>query len=174
MDTAALLENTAFLGEEFGTWLWYRCEGLDGEFDLGALGRISVMVADDLVLVGPDEDGGAAVITLRHGAPAYSAEAKAALSVGKKVKRIKLAIARGREEWTGVLDTQRFAFSALKLPPTDELLPTDAFIERMYTMQDAIDIIDTLLQDFLALRLSDLWADEVAAMQGWIERKQHR
>src|SRR5580698_2879891 len=85
---AALSSEQAFLGRDFLTWLWFRCEAEGGEFDLGGRdggGQTAVMVEDALALMSVDEEG--AVMTLRKGMPTVRPEAASALASGMTLKK---------------------------------------------------------------------------------------
>jgi hypothetical protein len=89
------------------------------------------MIEGPLVLVSSDEGAGAGESVIRKGLPTQSAEAKAALMVGKKLKRAKLILARNAgEEWSVTVDAD-FVFRGLKMPEGEAMDPEGIFEERM-------------------------------------------
>ena len=66
--------------------------------------------------------------------PSACAEAKAAISVGKKLKKAKVTLTRGEDIWSGTFDADKFVFSSMNLPEGEELDPdsilsiSDAYI----------------------------------------------
>ena len=85
-----------------------------------------------LVFAGAGDERGAGEADLKKGdSPLRSAEAKAALGVGKKLRRAKLSVTRGEEIWSGTFDADTFAFGSFSVPQGEKLDEDDAFIERM-------------------------------------------
>jgi hypothetical protein len=128
-------------GREFLMWLWYMSEAQGGEVALPEGGTFAVLVEGPL-LFDQEEQGETAI---RKGEPMVSAETRAALLSGKKLRRAKLTLARGGEEvWTCTLDADTFVIRSLKLPKTEAIDAEGRFQERM-------EMIDTFRQAFLGL-----------------------
>ncbi|MCA1808773.1 MAG: recombination-associated protein RdgC, partial [Lentisphaerae bacterium] len=88
-------------GREFLMWLWFMSEAKGGEVALSGGGKFAVLVEGPL-LFDQEEQGETAI---RKGEPLLSAETRAALLSGKKLRRAKLTLARGGEEcWTCAFD----------------------------------------------------------------------
>src|SRR5690606_32069598 len=82
---------------------------------------------------------------IRKGEPMVSAETRAALLSGKKLRRAKITFARGGEEqWTCTLDADAFVFRSLKMPKTEAVDAAGRFQERM-------EHLETFRQAFLGL-----------------------
>jgi hypothetical protein len=128
-------------GREFLMWLWFMSEAKGGEVALPEGGTFAVLVEGPL-LFDQEEQGETAI---RKGEPMLSAETRAALLSGKKLRRAKLTLARGGEEvWTCTLDADTFVIRSLKLPKTEAIDAEGRFQERM-------EMIDTFQQAFLGL-----------------------
>jgi hypothetical protein len=154
------------LGQNFLTWLWFFQEKRDGVLPQSKLGEFSFMVDGPLVFVA--EGAGAYESSIRKGMPTLSAEAKAALTVGKKLKQAKIILARGRgEEWSVGLDADEFIFRGLKLPEGEAMDPGSIFEERMTNIYIFQTVFFALFRRFLE-EFSD--AGKVAAFQ--LEAKQ--
>ena len=81
---------------------------------------------------GDGEDRGAGETVVRKGeSPLRSAEAKAALSVGKKLRKAKLSLTRLNQIWSGTFDADRFSFSSFKLPEGEQMNDGECFAERI-------------------------------------------
>ncbi|MEZ0230069.1 MAG: hypothetical protein ACAI25_15710 [Planctomycetota bacterium] len=118
-ETATLEQS--FLGRDFLTWLWFRCEAEGGEFDLGGRdggGQTAVMIEDALALVSVDEEG--SVMTLRKGSPTARPEAANALAAGMTLKKARVFVARGPREWQFTLDGETLDLGGLKTPEIDD------------------------------------------------------
>jgi recombination associated protein RdgC len=114
--------EVSFLGREFLTWLWFRCEAEGGEFDLpaehGKTNSVAVMVEDALSLVSFEEDG--SVMTLRKGSPTARPEAASALAAGMLLKKARIFMAQGPREWQFTLDAETLDLGGLKTPELEE------------------------------------------------------
>ncbi len=128
-------------GREFLMWLWFMSEAKGGEVSLPDGGTFAVLVEGPL-LFDQEEQGEAAI---RKGEPMVSAETRAALLSGKKLRRAKVTLARGTEEqWVFTLDADELIIRSLKLPKTEAIDAAGRFQERM-------DMLDTFRQAFLGL-----------------------
>jgi hypothetical protein len=118
------------LGQNFLTWLWFLQEDSGGVLPKSQLGEFAFLIDGPLVFVA--EGPGAFESSLRKGTPTVSAEAKAALTVGKKLKRAKLVLARGKTEtWSATIDADSFLLRGLRLPEGEALEEHAAFEERI-------------------------------------------
>ena len=127
-------------GREFLMWLWFMSEAKGGEVSLPDGGSFAVLVEGPLLF--DHEEQGETVV--RKGEPMLSAETRAALLSGKKLRRAKLTLARGEELWTVTLDADEFTFRGLKLPKTEAIDAEGRFAERM-------ELIDTFRQAFFGM-----------------------
>jgi recombination associated protein RdgC len=197
MSTTDLSERS-FLGRDFLTWLWFRCEVEGGEFELDG-GPTAVLVEDALALVSVDEDG--SVMTLRKGSPTARPEAASALAAGMALKKARLVVARGPREWQFALDGDTLDVSSLKTPspedaeagpaseegatPEDSAAPEakktrkasedealDELAEKLASADEARDVVEALYRQFLDVRLTKDWERvELPRMQSWVGTK---
>ncbi|MDD5699191.1 MAG: recombination-associated protein RdgC, partial [Victivallaceae bacterium] len=122
-------------GRDFLTWLWYfsECEG--GRIDHGQFGEFSIMIEAPLTLAFVSEARGAAETTLKKGgSPLRAAEAKAALTVGKRLQKARFTLCRANETWMGGIDEDKFTFSSLILPEGEAMDADSVFAERMQNL----------------------------------------
>lgn len=135
-------EDAPVTGRDFLTWLWYQSE-TGGTINCAPYGEFGVLVEGPLTFAFAAEANGAEETVVKKGdCPLRSAEAKAALSVGKKLKKAKLSLTCGNNVWSGTFDADKFAFNSLKLPEGESSSPDERFIERMeflYTFKCAIE-----------------------------------
>ncbi len=114
----------SFLGRDFLTWLWFRCEVDGGEFELPSSGAsktetTGVVVEDALALASVEEDG--STMTLNKGVPTARPEAANALAAGMTLRKARLAIARGTREWQVTVDGDTLDLLGLKTPPPEDI-----------------------------------------------------
>ena len=123
-------------GRDFLTWLWYFSETKEGLLKVGDLGNFNLIVEGPLTFaINGDDTPGASESTVKKGCPQMSAEAKAALAVGKKLRKAKILMARGdAEKWTFSFDADNFTFSGLSLPETESMEVNTRFEERVISL----------------------------------------
>lgn len=178
MDVLKAIEEKAFWGNEFLTWLWFRSETSGGELKLSGMEGVNLWIEEHLVLEGPDS--GSRENTLKEGDVASSFEAAAALLVGKKVKRARFGMSQGEMQWSFTLDGATLDFKSVKIPHVeaeeeDADAPEAIVFLRMGMVRRMLDAIDALLAEFAALRVSPDWErDEVPSIRKWIEEKAER
>ena len=167
MELVDLIETRRFLGGEFMMWIWYKSECFDSLLELEGHGGVEVWIDDRLTLeayLAETERN-----SLKGGAPAHSPEAKTALRQGKRVSRAKLGIIKEGREWSMTLKTEGMDISSAKLPALLSREDEEQFYERMYLLEELEDILATLYQEFLAIRLSPAWSEVmVPAIRDWI------
>ena len=136
------------LGQNFLTWLWFYQEETGGELPPTQLGTFGLLLEGPLLFVA---DGpGALESVIRKGMPTLSAEAKAALTVGKKLKRAKIVLAEhDGEQWSGTVDDDEFVFRSLKLPEGEALDPIGSFEERINSLFVFQKVFYALFQRFI-------------------------
>jgi hypothetical protein len=155
------------VGRDFATWLWYFQEAEGGEFSVPSLGTFGIMIDGPLVFT--SEGPGAHESTIRKGTPTTSAEAKAALVVGKKLNRARYIMARQDEYWVFTLEAPNFGFSGMALPLGEALDPMSQFEQRVLSL-------DIFRQAFVAIftrYLNEIGTPEKAKsltgrVQGWV------
>ncbi len=136
------------LGQNFLTWLWFLQEETGGTLPTTQLGEFSYMIDGPLSFI--SEGNGAHESTLRKGLPTLSAEAKAALTVGKKLKRAKIILARSKTEiWNVTLDADTFVLRTMKLPEGEALEANAAFEERVTALHIFQSLLYALFERYL-------------------------
>jgi len=196
---ASTSSEQSFLGRDFLTWLWFRCEAEGGEFDLGGRdggGQTAVMVEDALALASVDEEG--AVMTLRKGMPTVRPEAASALAAGMTLKKARFFVARGPREWQFSLDGETLDVAGLKTPEIQDKEETppeegeaaaegeekaekkkpkddealDDLAEKLQSAEEAREVVEGLYRQFLGVRLAKDWdKTELPRMREWVTTK---
>ena len=119
-------------GRDFLTWMWSESEKGSSKLSHPEFGEFELLVEAPFIFVGSSDSSGAGETSVKKGdSPGRSAEVKAALSVGKKLKKARLSIARGNQVFSCTMDADRFAFGGLKLPEGDAPDQVSQFEERM-------------------------------------------
>jgi len=170
MDVLKALEDKAFWGHEFLTWLMFLSEESGGEINLDETGPTVLWVEDLLVLGSMDTESKENII--KNGDVGRSAEAAAALSIGKKVLEAKFGMIRDDREWSFKLKGDTLDLIGVKIPKVlteegDDWQAT-ALIRRGH-MAELVDALDALFARFAKARITNEWAKEtMPAMAKWI------
>jgi hypothetical protein len=155
-----------YLGPEFLTWLWWRAS-VRPEFRHADGTAVYVHFDEYLELRG--ERGAARRTVLRSGMPAASAEGKVALRNGKTVSAARVLVARGERETALTIRAEDLDLSAVRLPAPE----ADTALDRLTASLDAVERlsedVDLCFAEFLAVRCSERWEAEAAAVRAWAE-----
>lgn len=159
-------------GRDFLTWLWYfsECEG--GRISHEQFGEFDIMIEGPLTFSFVSEARGAAETTLKKGgSPLRAAEAKAALIVGKRLKKAKFTLCRADEIWSGGIDADNFNFSSLTLPDGEEMDTNSVFEERMQNLFIFQGVMREYFRKFAEnVRAAD-WIETEKKIQKWASER---
>ena len=119
-----------------------------------------------------DETHGAGETVVKKGVPQNSAEAKAALSVGKKLKKAQIDLFHGEHIWAGMMDADNMAFSGLSLPDGEEMDPHSMFEERVNFLDMFRLALEEYVKTFIEHLKSPEWKTEQEKIHKWsVERE---
>lgn len=146
------------LGQEFLTWLWYYSEVRNGTFHTLKDNNPYVLYVHQRIVVRGGM-GDATETASVSGVHSALREAKMGLLTGKLVVRALIRIERGELEWQVTLKAEDFALNSLKTSAVskedrDEDNPDALFLEKIYLIEEGLDIIDDAYQQFLKVRLN--------------------
>ncbi|PLX44434.1 MAG: hypothetical protein C0609_05550 [Deltaproteobacteria bacterium] len=176
MDILKTLEEKSFWGHDFLTWLWFITETEGGEVDLGGeIGPVALYIDDMLVLESPQSQSKENI--LKTGDVSRSAEAAAALAVGKKVTRARFGMTKGEYQWSFTIDGASFDVTSMKIPtvlPDEDEDPIEGTVlVRLAYIRDCMDVVDGLFMRYAELRLSGEWnSTTVPEISEWIAAKE--
>ena len=158
-------------GREFPMLLRFLSETKGGEINLPENGPFAFLVEGPLQF--DQEEQGETVI--RKGEPMVSAETRAALLSGKKLRRAKLTLARAEEIWSCTLDADEFIFRGLKLPKTEAYDVLGKFTERMEHLETFRVAFSELYMQFVEIRSDDSTRETLRTeMREWIRQRPTR
>lgn len=174
MDVLKTLAEKAFWGHEFLTWLWFRAEREGGELEVPDMGAVTLWIQDRMVLGSLESESKENI--LKEGEVSRSAEAAAALSVGKKLQQARFGLLRGDLEWAFTVRGDTLDLSSVKLPKVEHGEEDDVhatILLRLGYIRELTDVLDALFREFATLRTSPAWdAETVPAMASWIGAKE--
>lgn len=155
------------IGRDFLTWLWFLSEN-DGRITHDQYGEFDLLIEGPLAFADLAEANGAEETVIKKGnSPARSAEAKAALAVGKKLKKAKLSLTRGEEIWCGAFDADKFSFGSLKLPEGNAMSPDERFIERIEFLNIFKAALELYFRKFAETMLAAHYPDTEKKLRKW-------
>jgi hypothetical protein len=168
MDLLDKIQRTSFLGKEFLTWLWWRSEALEGRFAIPGHEPFEVWFDDKLVLDTAVEKV-KEVNSIRSESPTETAEAKAALRMGKKVADAKLRIIKDQREWSCSIKGEELALSGVKVPSVLSREEDEVVLERLQLIGELEAVLDSLYREFLVTRLDDAaWRGVENEIRQWV------
>lgn len=174
MDVLKALADKAFWGHEFLTWLWFSAEEGGGEVEVEGLGPATLWIQDRMLLGSLETDSKENI--LKNGDVSRSAEAVAALTVGKKLQEARFGLIREDREWAFTLKGDTFDLQSVKIPPVSNEKDDDVhatILLRLGYIRELTDVLDALFAQYVRLRTSPAWdAEVVPALVAWIGAKE--
>ena len=181
----ALIRDNQWLGWDFMPWLLQRGLSGEGDFNIGTPGhfsageRFSAWIDDRIQLQGGGEEGGIQKVSVSGSQDSYL-EAISALKSGKKITSATFCMEKDENIWKLTLKGDTFGFASLKCPQVrierdatvDEMSEREAaFYERMFLLEQGVQLFDSLFVTFLKERLSEAWNARMQTIQAWLDGK---
>jgi hypothetical protein len=180
-DVLNLIQDNQWLGWDFLLWLTYQTINQTSEYIVNQPGPAQegepfvAYLNDRLVLLGGGEGGIQKVSVV--GSQEQFAEVRAALKSGKQITEATLYFEKEENQWKLTLRSLMFHFASFKSPSiqvekdntvheADE--KEGAFYERMYLLEEGLQLFDSLYAAFLEIRLGKTWAEEENNIQKWL------
>ena len=180
-DVLDLIHDNQWLGGDFLLWLTYQTMNQTSEYAVNQPGPAQegepfvAYLNDRLVLLGGGEGGVQKVSVV--GSQEQFSEVRAALKNGKQITEATLYFEKKEYQWKMTLRSLMFHFASFKSPSiklekdniTNEADEKEAaFYERMYVLEEGIQLFDSLYAAFLEIRLGKTWAEEEKNIQKWL------
>jgi hypothetical protein len=181
----ALIRDNQWLGWEFMLWLLQRGINGEGDFKVCRPGHFTsgesftAWIDDRIQFQGGGEEGGIQKVTVSGSQDSYL-EAISALKGGKRITSATVCIEKDENPWKLTLKGDTFGFASFKCPQVriekdatvDQMSEREAvFFERMFLMEQGIQLFDSLFVSFLMERLNDSWNKRLLTVQAWLEGK---
>ena len=164
-----LQANRTFLGREFLTWLWFVTESQNHIVDLKELGKFRLFLDDKLVL--SSSSGSAHESVLKGGTPAYATEAHCSLLAGKLLHEGKFVLQDGERIWTWSMRADDLALRNVRLPSLSESEAGSHISGRLTLLQLLTEVVDTLYKDFMKIRTTAQFKEELKLIAIWMKGK---
>ena len=155
-------EDFAFLGREFLTWLLWRADVGEAEWDdftVGFGGRVRLQGI-----------GGDVTDSVHKGrSPAMGVETRAAVGAGRTLREAELRLATEDREWRFTLVADTLDWKSVKLPAVLKESDDDPLAERMTLLEELDEKMTTVFRVFLSERTRPAWArSTVPALRTWL------
>jgi hypothetical protein len=157
-----------FLGNEFLLWLWYYLENEADALPLADNSEATVMLTRTLSLECPRGQTGKE--TISSDGPTKLPEALRAVQAGKLPRKVGVTVVRQDQTYDFAWQAETLAVTGAKLPVPDGEEERHRLEERVTQIRHLLETLDLLYGAFVALRLGDPWAKELAKMKKWLER----
>jgi hypothetical protein len=181
----ALMRDNQWLGWDFLLWLLQRGLNGEGDFGVGCPGHFNsgepftAWIDDRILLQGGGEEGGIQKVSVSGSQDNYL-EAISALKGGKQITSATICMEKDENLWKLTLKGETFGFASFKCPQirierdatVEEMSEREAaFYERMFLLEQGLQLFDSLFKSFLQERLTDAWTGRLLAIQEWLEGK---
>jgi hypothetical protein len=158
-DLVTRIEQNRFLGREFLLWMWF--ESVLFETNLAPSGQppIALWLETRMTLAFERDES-----LLKTAAPGAAAEAREALRQGKLPREARLHLITGDREYAWLFTADTLSLRGLAIPAELDVKKDEAhevLYERMRLVEALEAMLEALYRDFLALRLSEVWAAAV-------------
>jgi hypothetical protein len=182
----SMIRDNQWLGWDFLLWLLQRGVHGEGEFAICRPGhftageRFSAWIDDRIQLQGGGEEGGIQKVTVSGSQDSYL-EAISALKGGKRITSATICMEKDENPWKLTLKGDTFGFASFKCPQVrierdatvEEMSERESvFYERMYLMEQGIQMFDSLFTAFLQERLTEGWNLRLQTIQAWLDGKE--
>jgi hypothetical protein len=175
-----LIVSNRWLGWDFLLWVMYRTMNGASVYQLSRPGPdeqgrpFTGYINDRLVLCGTGDN--MQKITVAGPQDRFS-EVRTALRQGKVINEAAILFEKGDDLWKMTLKGELFYFASLKSPrvkeekdnTVDRASEQEAlFFERMYLLDEGLQLFDSLFAAFLSARLGPTWNGEMAKVGEWL------
>ncbi|MBC7962453.1 MAG: recombination-associated protein RdgC [Steroidobacteraceae bacterium] len=181
----AMIRDNQWLGWDFMLWLLQRGVNGEGDFSICRPGHFttgepfSAWIDDRIQLQGGGEEGGIQKVTVSGSQDSYL-EAISALKGGKRITSATIYMEKDENLWKLTLKGDTFGFASFKCPQVrierdatvEEMSERESvFYERMFLMEQGIQLFDSLFTAFLNERLTEAWNARLQTIQAWLDGK---
>lgn len=176
------IEANRWMGTDLLLWLFYRTLSSDSRYQVKTEGPLldkqpfTAFLDNRLVLVGGGQEGVQKIVVA--GPQDQYMEVKTALIQGKQIEEAILHFQHDEDSaWKLTLKGERFQFGGYRTPMIKpETSPDDdpqaeviaAFLTKMAATEEGEQMFNSILREFLELRLSPAWKETLATMNTWL------
>ena len=167
------IEANQWLGTDFLLWLMHETMNAASEYAVNqpgpaVAGDSFVAYLNDRLLLAFSSESGVQKVTVT-GPQDHFSEVRTAIQGGKEIHEAVLYMEKQEKQWKMTLKGDTFHFASFKAPAvtlekddiTDPEMEREAvFFERMYLLEEGLQLFNSLFATFLAQRLDQGWAQK--------------
>jgi hypothetical protein len=167
------IEANQWLGTDFLLWLMHETMNAASEYAVNQAGPAVagdsfVAYLNDRLLLAASSESGVQKVTVT-GPQDHFSEVRTALEGGKEIHEAVLYMEKQEKQWKMTLKGDTFYFASFKAPAvtlekddiTDPEMEHEAvFFERMYLLEEGLQLFNSLFAIFLVQRLDQNWAQK--------------
>lgn len=172
------IEANQWLGTDFLLWLMHETMNAGSEYTVNqpgpsVTGEGFVAYLNDRLLLAAKSETGEQKVTVTGSQDNFS-EVRTALQGGKEIYEAVLYLEKEEKQWKMTLKGETFKFASFKSPAvtlekddiTDPEMEREAvFFERMYLLEQGLQLFNSLLATFLKQRLEESWSPKEQAIR---------
>lgn len=177
------IEANQWLGRDFLLWLMHETMNAASEYTVNQpgpanIGEGFIAYLNDRLLLAASSETGVQKVTVSGPQDNFS-EVRTALLGGKEIYESVLYLEKEESLWKMTLKGANFHFASLKSPQvtlekddiTDPAMEREAiFFERMFLLEQGLQLFDSLLATFLGQRLEESWAGKERQIRAYLAR----
>ena len=175
------IEANQWLGQDFLLWLMHETMHSASEYSVNQPGpAVSgdgfIAYLNDRLLLASNSETGVQKVTVTGPQDNFN-EVRTALQGGKDIHESVLYLEKQEQLWKMTLKGGTFHFASFKAPTvtlekddiTDPAMEREAvFFERMYLIEEGLQLFDSLLSTFLSQRLDESWATKEKSIRTYL------
>jgi hypothetical protein len=175
------IEANQWLGQDFLLWLMHETMNAASEYTVNQPGPAGagegfVAYLNDRVLLMASNENGVQKVTVTGPQDNFN-EVRTALQGGKAICESVLYLEKQEKQWKLTLKGDTFYFASFKAPSvtlekdatTDPALEREAvFYERMFLLEEGLQLFNSLLSTFLKQRLAVEWERQEQAIRNYL------
>ena len=175
------IEANLWLGTDFLLWLMHETMNAGSEYTVNqpgpsVTGEGFVAYLNDRLLLAAKSETGEQKVTVTGSQDNFS-EVRTALQGGKEIYEAVLYLEKEEKQWRMTLKGETFKFASFKSPAvtlekddiTDPEMEREAvFFERMYLLEQGLQLFNSLLATFLKQRLEESWSPKEQAIRDYL------
>jgi len=159
------------LGQEFLTWLWYKSDTSPDNFYDSQKMPFRVMMEQKIVVQGGEGEN--LETTSVSGSLSPLRDARFGLVKGKQVVKAQIRLEKDELSWQIMLKSSDLSLNSFKIPKVEKIDDDEdqdaQLLEKIYLWEIGLKLVDSLYKQYLDVRLTDGWNDEVKDMNVWIK-----
>lgn len=174
LDIAVAYNRYKFLGNEFLTWLWFVIDSETEQFSDNSNTPFLLEIGNRIIFENIIDDNTIETISIK-GDNAGLEEGLLAIKKGSVVTELNLKLTYVEQVWNFNIKGETYNFTGFKHPETEKIEKKEemegALLEKIYLYGKAVELMDSVFNRFIQIRLSEKWNSEIRNdIKNWINK----